>query len=85
MDYFCNVLHYLFITYAITTVMYRYYINNCNEHTLEPAIRAIPTLSFRFIPPDSVLLGAFLLLTRLMDNSMSSTSCFTLFEGQPFN
>lgn len=81
MDYFFNVLHYLFITY----VMYRYYINNCNELTLEPAISAIPTLSFRFIPPDSVLLGAFLLLTRLMDNSMSSTSCFTLSEGQPFN
>lgn len=77
-----NVLHLLCITFVMLQL---YYICNCKKLTLEPAIRAIPTESFRFIPPDSVLLWAFLLLTRLMDNSMSSTSCFTLSEGQPFN
>lgn len=77
-----NDLHLLCITIVMLQI---YYICNCKELTLEPAIRAIPTESFRFIPPDSVLLWAFLLLTRLMDNSMSSTSCFTLSEGQPFN
>lgn len=81
MDYFCNVLYYLFIIYVVIIVMYRYYINNCNEFILELVIRVIFILSFRFIFSDSVLFGVFFLLIRLMDNSMFFIFCFILFEG----
>lgn len=66
---------------VIIIVMYRYYINNCNEFILELVIRVIFILSFRFIFSDSVLFGVFFLLIRLMDNSMFFIFCFILFEG----
>jgi len=53
--------------------------------TLEPAIRAMPTHSFRFMPPDRSLAAVSRLSSKCNTLIMLSTSCLTLEHGQPFS
>ena len=62
----------------------KYIFNPTVSQTLDPPMRAMPTLSLRFCPPDSVLACAFLLVSRPTSLAMAATDAAVSFLGQPF-
>jgi len=80
--YYYNFIIYIF---NISILIKHLYKVEQAEVTFDPAIKAMPTDSLRFCPPDSVCDWASRLCSSPRTRIISATSPSASFELQPFN